>query len=78
MRARGVEFLNIPTTYYDSLREKLKTAKITVAEDLNVVCTCNLHCCYIRESVDSLCRDGANMQYIQYLSKSRMTSPQTR
>ena len=32
----------------------------------------------IRESVDSLCRDGANMQYMQYLGKSRITSPQTR
>ena len=32
----------------------------------------------IRESVDSLCRDGANAQYMQYLSKSRITSPQTR
>ena len=31
----------------------------------------------IRESVDSLCRDGADAQYVQYLSKSRMTSPQT-
>ena len=31
----------------------------------------------IRESVDSLCRDGADAQYIQYLSKSRITSPQT-
>ena len=29
----------------------------------------------IRESVDSLCRDGADAQY---LSKSRITSPQTR
>ena len=27
----------------------------------------------IRESVDSLCRDGANAQYMQYLSKSRIT-----
>ena len=32
----------------------------------------------IRESVDSLCRDGADVQYMQYLSKSRITSPQTR
>ena len=24
------------------------------------------------------CRDGANAQYMQYLSKSRVTSPQTR
>ena len=33
---------------------------------------------YIRESVDSLCRDGADAQYMQYLSKSRITPPQTR
>ena len=32
----------------------------------------------IRESVDSLCRDGADVQYMQYLSKSRITLPQTR
>ena len=32
---------------------------------------------YIRESVDSLCRDGADAQYMHYLSKSRITSPQT-
>ena len=33
---------------------------------------------YIRESVDSLCRDGADAQYMQYLSKSRITSTQIR
>ena len=33
---------------------------------------------HIRESVDSLCRDGTDAQYIQYLSKSRITSPLTR
>ena len=32
----------------------------------------------IRESVDSLCRDGADAQYMQYISKSRITSPQIR
>ena len=32
----------------------------------------------IRESVDSLCRDGADAQYMQYLSKSRITSTQIR
>ena len=26
-----------------------------------------VHCMYIRESVDSLCRDGADAQYMQYL-----------
>ena len=31
---------------------------------------------FIRESVDSLCRDGADAQYMQYLSKCRITSPQ--
>ena len=29
-----------------------------------------------RESVDSLGRDGANAQYMQYLSKSHITSPE--
>ena len=31
---------------------------------------------FIRESVDSLCRDGADAQYMQYLRKSRIISPQ--
>ncbi|XP_056140949.1 4-hydroxyphenylpyruvate dioxygenase [Lampris incognitus] len=35
LRARGVEFLSAPDTYYKSLREKLKTAKIQVKEDLD-------------------------------------------
>ena len=35
-------------------------------------------CHDIRDSVDSRCRDGADAQYMQYLSKSRITSPQTR
>ena len=29
--------MRIPDTYYDQLREKLKNAKITVKEDLDVV-----------------------------------------
>ena len=32
----------------------------------------------IRELVDSLCRDGADAQYMQHSSKSHITSPQTR
>ena len=32
----------------------------------------------IREQVDSLCRIGADTQYMQYLSKNRTTSPQIR
>lgn len=37
LKARGMEFLSAPDTYYDSLREKLKTAKITVKEDLKTL-----------------------------------------
>ena len=37
MKARGLQFMAIPDSYYDQLREKLKSAKITVAEDLNTV-----------------------------------------
>ncbi|XP_068188299.1 4-hydroxyphenylpyruvate dioxygenase [Antennarius striatus] len=35
LRARGTEFLLAPDTYYDVLRQKLKTAKIKVKEDLD-------------------------------------------
>ncbi|KAM9333568.1 LOW QUALITY PROTEIN: 4-hydroxyphenylpyruvate dioxygenase [Pholidichthys leucotaenia] len=35
LRTRGMEFLEAPETYYQSLREKLKTAKISVKEDLD-------------------------------------------
>lgn len=37
LRARGQQFLDIPDSYYKNLREKLKTAKITVTEDLDVL-----------------------------------------
>ena len=33
------------------------------------------HVATIRESVDSLYRDGADAQYMQYLSKSQETQP---
>ncbi|XP_068600804.1 4-hydroxyphenylpyruvate dioxygenase [Brachionichthys hirsutus] len=35
LRARGTEFLMVPDAYYDVLRQKLKTAKIKVKEDLD-------------------------------------------
>ncbi|KAK7925673.1 hypothetical protein WMY93_007983 [Mugilogobius chulae] len=35
LRARGMEFLSAPDTYYETLREKLRTAKIKVKEDLS-------------------------------------------
>jgi len=37
MKSRGLQFMAIPDTYYEQLREKLKNAKITVKEDLDVV-----------------------------------------
>lgn len=37
LRARGMEFLAAPDTYYQDLRQKLKTAKIKVKEDLDVL-----------------------------------------
>ncbi|XP_068126145.1 4-hydroxyphenylpyruvate dioxygenase [Hyperolius riggenbachi] len=37
LKSRGVEFLFTPDTYYDDLRNSLKTAKIKVKEDLSVL-----------------------------------------
>lgn len=37
LKSRGIEFLSAPDTYYDDLRKNLKTAKITVKEDLSVL-----------------------------------------
>jgi len=35
LKERGVDFLKIPDAYYDQLRDRLKSAKITVAEDIS-------------------------------------------
>ena len=37
LRARGMEFLNVPDTYYDQLRERLKTSGVTVKENISEV-----------------------------------------
>ena len=37
LRSRGVNFLDIPDAYYDNMKEKLKTASITVAEDIETL-----------------------------------------
>lgn len=39
LRARGMQFLNTPDTYYKNLKERLKSAPITVTEDIDVVST---------------------------------------
>jgi 4-hydroxyphenylpyruvate dioxygenase len=40
LRERGQEFLKIPDTYYDVLRERLKADKINLIEDLNILQVC--------------------------------------
>ncbi|CAG8564847.1 9069_t:CDS:2 [Paraglomus occultum] len=37
LRARGLEFLDVPSSYYESLREKLKSASIKVTEDVGIL-----------------------------------------
>lgn len=37
LRARGVKFLKVPSTYYTALREKLKLSPVKVKEDLDVI-----------------------------------------
>ena len=61
--------MNIISTLHTKARHKLKAESGTV--QLNTILL-------IRESVDSLCRDGADAQYMQYLRKSRIISPQIR
>lgn len=38
LRERGLQFLEIPSTYYKNLRERLKKSKVKVTEDLDKVC----------------------------------------
>eukprot|EP00011_Vannellida_sp_DIVA3-517-6-12_P009493 CAMPEP_0114612326 /NCGR_PEP_ID=MMETSP0168-20121206/4565_1 /TAXON_ID=95228 ORGANISM="Vannella sp., Strain DIVA3 517/6/12" /NCGR_SAMPLE_ID=MMETSP0168 /ASSEMBLY_ACC=CAM_ASM_000044 /LENGTH=384 /DNA_ID=CAMNT_0001823309 /DNA_START=42 /DNA_END=1196 /DNA_ORIENTATION=+ len=37
MRARGTQFLSVPKSYYDNLREKLKSSPTKVTEDMDVL-----------------------------------------
>nr|CAD7576322.1 unnamed protein product [Timema californicum] len=37
LRARGTEFLSIPDTYYNTLRERLKADSIVIKEDLDIL-----------------------------------------
>jgi len=37
LRARGMQFLEVPDRYYDMLYERLKTAKIHIKEDLDTL-----------------------------------------
>lgn len=42
LKKRGVEFLKAPTTYYENLREQLKTSKVKINEDLDVLQSLNI------------------------------------
>lgn len=42
LRERGMEFLTIPHTYYDALRERLKLSKVQVAEPIDVIQKLNI------------------------------------
>ena len=37
LRARGMEFLKAPSSYYQRLREQLKLSKVKIIEDLDVI-----------------------------------------
>ena len=37
MRARGVDFLSIPDTYYDHLRKNLPDMSIKISEDIDIL-----------------------------------------
>lgn len=37
LKERGMEFMSVPDTYYDQLRENLKQSKVKISEDLDVL-----------------------------------------
>ncbi|XP_036434315.1 4-hydroxyphenylpyruvate dioxygenase [Colossoma macropomum] len=37
LKQRGMEFMTVPDTYYQQLREKLKHSKVKISEDLNIL-----------------------------------------
>lgn len=42
MKARGCQFLTIPATYYDNLRDRLKDSETKVQEDLDKIQALNI------------------------------------
>jgi len=41
LRERGQEFLQVPDTYYEILRERLNADKVKLIEDLDILRVCN-------------------------------------
>ena len=68
----GVEVASVSLVLKESQSDAVEMKPWMTISDLY----CRLTVKFIRESVDSLCRDGADAQYMQYLRKSRITSPQ--
>ena len=42
MRARGVEFISVPETYYDTMRMRLKKSGVQLEEDFQVIQSLNI------------------------------------
>lgn len=42
MRARGVEFISVPSSYYDTIRMRLKRSSITLEEDFKIIQDLNI------------------------------------
>lgn len=40
LRERGQEFLQVPDTYYEILKERLKADKVKLIEDLDILQVC--------------------------------------
>jgi len=42
LRARGVEFISVPQTYYDALRKRLAASRVRVVEDFDTLARLNI------------------------------------
>ena len=64
--------LSAPGVKQYTCRKSATTIKVYIYICAFSCLICHIIYIYIRELVDSLCRDGADVQYMQYLSKSRI------
>lgn len=69
LRARGMDFLKAPDTYYDTLRQNLKTAKIKVKEDLDHL---QVSRCGIKVSLESFTASCSQIQTVFLLKELRI------
>lgn len=37
LKERGMEFMSVPDTYYQQLKEKLKLSKVKIVEDISIL-----------------------------------------